>query len=139
MLINRTTDYAVRVVLCLASRNSHELVVSAKIAKEAGIPVSYIPKILQALSRAGLVTTVAGRAGGARLLRPAKNISVYDVVSSMERDVVLNRCLLQKGECPRDGFCAVHKVWQKAQEDLSRRLKKANIATLARESSSNQC
>ena len=131
MLINMTTDYAVRVVLNLAARESAGLVTSADIAREESIPPTYIPKILQALSRAGILVTYPGRTGGARLLRAAKDISVFDVVQAMERNVALNRCLLREGECPRDRICAAHGVWQEAQDQLHRTLKQANIAELA--------
>lgn len=137
MLINLTTDYAVRVVLNLAARESIGLVTSADIARDESIPPTYIPKILQALSRAGILVTYPGRNGGAKLLRAAKDISVFDVVQAMERDVVLNRCLLREGECPRDRVCAVHGVWQEAQEELHRRLKQANIAKLAEKARAN--
>ncbi len=130
MQITRLTDYAVRAVLHLAAHGSNGPVPAAEIAREQGIPLDYVPKVLQALSRADLVTTYAGRSGGAQLRRSAEEITVLDVVEAGQGPMALNRCLLRKGQCPRDVFCPVHAVWAAAQSDLKQRLRDTNIAGL---------
>ncbi|MCG3181918.1 MAG: HTH-type transcriptional regulator IscR [Phycisphaerae bacterium] len=131
MEITRTTDYAVRVVLDLAIRlPSGQRVTSGQIARRQGIPPGYVPKVMQSLSRAGILATLPGRTGGVQLLRDPKELTVLEVVEAMEGPVALNRCLIRKGECPRDVICTVHKVWARAQESLTNVLAGATIASL---------
>lgn len=133
MEINRTTDYALRVVMHLARHGPRGRVTSARIAAEQGIPPDYVPKVLQALGRAGIVATVPGRFGGVHLSRLPGKLTVLDVVQAMEGPVLLNRCLVRKGECPRDRLCPVHRLWARAQEGLVRTLRAATIAGLLRD------
>lgn len=132
MEISRTTDYAVRAVLHLAASAGQERVTAEQIARDQGIPRTYVPKVLQALSRAGIVVGSAGRGGGVRLCRTPEDLSVLDIVQAMEGPVTLNRCLVRPGECPRDKACTVHRVWERAQSDLLETLRHTTIASLLR-------
>jgi len=51
--------------------------------------------------------------------RPAREISLLQVVEALEGPIKLNRCLIQPDNCPREGFCPVHRVWAQAQYQLS--------------------
>ncbi len=130
MEINRTTDYAIRVVMDLALQGPGRRVTSAQIARRQGIPRDYISKVLSTLSRAGIVATLSGRAGGVRLLRPPASLTVLEVLEAMEGPLTLNRCLARKGECPRDRSCQVHLFWARTQKELTRMLQAATIAGL---------
>lgn len=128
MEISRTTDYAVRAVLHLAAAPGR--VTAGQIAREQGIPRTYVPKVLQALARAGIVAGSPGRGGGVKLCRAPESLSVLDVVQAMEGPVTLNRCLLRPGECPRDTACSVHRMWARAQEGLLKTLGETTVASL---------
>ena len=132
MEISRTTDYAVRAVLHLAARAGQSRVTAGQIAREQGIPRTYVPKVLQSLARAGIVACSAGRGGGVRLCRAPESLSVLEIVQAMEGPVRLNRCLLRPGECPRDRACPVHRMWARAQNDLLKTLGETTIARLLR-------
>ena len=132
MQITRATDYAVRAVLYLAAYGGDGLLPAARIARDQGIPPAYVTKVLQALQRAGLVTSYQGRSGGAALARPANEVSVLDVVRAVEGPVSLNRCTERKGECPRDSICPVHDLWASLEKDMADRLGGADFATLAK-------
>ena len=65
---------------------------AAKLAEFHGVPAAYLAKHLQALSRAGLVEAVPGKRGGYRLARPAKDVSLLDVVDAVEGSEPVFRC-----------------------------------------------
>ncbi|HUS90703.1 MAG TPA: Rrf2 family transcriptional regulator [Phycisphaerae bacterium] len=132
MLITRTADYALRAVIHLADAGADRPVAAAEIARAQGIPPDYVAKVLGALARAGLVTCLPGRGGGARLLRRPAEISVLEVVEAVDGPVLLNRCLLREGECPRDRSCAAHGFWKATQQSLLRTLARAKVSQFCR-------
>ena len=82
----RTTakvDYAVRAAVELAA--SGDAPVSAeRLAEAQDIPVNFLENILLDLRRAGIVESRRGAAGGYLLAKPAKEITLADVVRAVE-------------------------------------------------------
>lgn len=118
MQITQTADYAVRTVVYLALHLNDGPVAAANIAKEMIIPTDYISKVVQALSRAGLVESVPGRNGGARLARDPSELSMLEIIEAVDGPVTLTRCVTRPGACPRDSYCIVHDFWKSTQKGL---------------------
>src|SRR3954471_16814280 len=76
-------DYAVRAVLELAAADGG-LVKADRIAQAQAIPRHFLDNILTDLRRAGIVATQRGAEGGSRLARPAKLITLADVMRAIE-------------------------------------------------------
>ncbi len=57
---------------------------ASRLAEYHGVPGPYLAKHLQALSRAGILESVPGPAGGYRLARPAADVTVLDVVEAID-------------------------------------------------------
>jgi Rrf2 family protein len=132
MQITQTADYAVRTVVYLALHGNGGPVAASVIAKEMIIPSDYISKVVQALARAGLVESVAGRNGGAQLARAPGELSMLEIVEAVDGPVTLTRCVTRPGACPRDTYCVVHGFWQTAQDGLVGLLSKTTIAEICR-------
>ena len=69
------------------------------------IPEKFLAKILQRLSKAGLLRSIRGSNGGFSLRKPAGKITMLEVIEALEGPVAINRCLLRKGECAEDQVC----------------------------------
>lgn len=67
-----------------AAPADHRPVATARLAAAFEVPTAYLNKQLQALSRAGILVSVAGKHGGFRLARPLEQITMMDVVSAIE-------------------------------------------------------
>jgi Rrf2 family protein len=132
MQITQTADYAVRTVVYLALHGNGGPVAASVIAKEMMIPGDYISKVIQALARAGLVESIAGRNGGAQLARTPAELSMLGIVEAVDGPVALTRCVIRPGACPRDTYCVVHGFWQLAQDGLIGLLSKTTIADICR-------
>ena len=65
---------------------------AGRLAEFHGVPTAYLAKHLQALSRAGVVESVAGPRGGYRLSRPPDEITLYDIVAAVEGTAPAFRC-----------------------------------------------
>ena len=77
---------------CVALSGIARPVPAAKLAEMTDVSASYLAKQLQALSRAGLVTSVQGKAGGYVLTRSPEKISVLDIVLAIEGSTPMFEC-----------------------------------------------
>ncbi|EJN05977.1 Rrf2 family transcriptional regulator [Phyllobacterium sp. YR531] len=91
MKLTRYTDYAVRVMIHLGSRDGG-LSSIAEIARVYGISQNHLMKVVQNLVRDGYVESVRGRNGGIRLSRPAREISLGKLVRHTEGGFNLVDC-----------------------------------------------
>lgn len=116
--LTRDGEYAVRAVIYLAAQPGDKLSLISEIAEAQDVPRSYLSKIMQQLSKAGLVKSRRGAKGGFELARPAEEITLRETIEAIEGPINLNICLIRPGECPRDNTCPVHPVWKEAQKKL---------------------
>lgn len=130
MMLTKAGEYAVRCMVYLAGKGGLDVVPRKGIAEAMDIPGPFLAKIAQDLSRAGLIQVVQGARGGYRLLKPADQITLLDVIEAVEGEIFLNECLFRPESCGRSRHCKVHRVWQKAREGLRRTLAGATLDQL---------
>src|SRR6266496_3823309 len=131
MQITRATDYAVRVMIHLAGLPHGSTVQQAALSKVTEVSPHFLSKVLQQLTRSGLIRSQRGSGGGFALGVPAAGVSLLDVVEAMEGPLWLNLCLKEGESCKRKTWCRAHPVWMEAQTALARVLRSASIASLA--------
>ncbi len=107
MRLTQWTDYALRVLMfCAAHEGREQAPTIAEIAQVHGISRSHLMKVTMALSANGWLSTTRGRGGGLRLLRPAREIVIGEVVRQMEGDFTVVECFSPAGNsCRLDGLC----------------------------------
>ncbi len=132
--LTMTGEYSVRAMLHLAAKPRGTIVHTNEIAEAWEIPMEFLRKIVQLLSKAALVRSRRGVGGGIELARSAEEITLLEVIEASEGTLALNKCLIHAGFCPRDAWCAVHVVWAEAQEKVKETLRSKTIAELARQS-----
>lgn len=129
MQIIRQTDYAIRCVLYLAE-HPNEVKVVNEIARSKSIPKVFLAKILQKLSKAGIVRSYKGVKGGFELAKRPKDITLLDVIEAIEGPVAMNICAIDKRLCNMSNQCSVHPVWVQLRQDTERKLRKYSIDRL---------
>ena len=67
------------------------------IADAYHFPVPLLAKVLQQLTRAGILQSVAGTNGGYKLARDARRISALEVVRAIDGPVILTHCFTEHG------------------------------------------
>ncbi len=97
MHINLESDYAVRLVRVLA-RSSDRLDGKA-LAEKANVSPRFTLKIMQKLVLADIVVSYKGAHGGYVLSRPAKEITLRQVIEAVEGQYRFSRCLDGDYEC----------------------------------------
>lgn len=125
MQLQMTTDYALRILVYLASAKS--VISSTELAEKLDIPAKYVLRVGNKLKVNGFVETITGSKGGYNINKPLADISVYDVVVAFEGSIKLNRGLEEDGSYTRD---AVHDFFMEAQQQLESKLKVETVETL---------
>jgi Rrf2 family transcriptional regulator, iron-sulfur cluster assembly transcription factor len=129
--LTRGGEYAVRAMTYMARFPEGHVVSLHDIGRAQEIPESFLAKILQSLVHSGLAMSQRGAHGGFALARPASEITMRDVVESVDGPIALNQCVLWPEDCERNGDCEVHKVWVIAQSRLMAVLDSVTLASLA--------
>lgn len=129
MEITREIDYAVRCILSL-SYSPDEVKGASTIAREMNIPAPFVSKILQKLSKKGLVIPIRGVKGGFRLARKPKDISLLDVIEAISGPIPVNICVIDSKSCSRIKKCSVHPIWVSIQKLINRELRTVDFKKL---------
>jgi Rrf2 family protein len=87
--------------------------------------------VLQELQRARLVSSRSGPSGGYLLARPPEDITILEVVETLEGPIETSECALRGGPCHWDDVCAMHWVWSSARRALSDSLRAATLSRVA--------
>jgi Rrf2 family protein len=133
MQLTRAADYAVRVMVHLAALPQGQRASRAELAATAECPEQFLSKVLQTLTRKGMVISHRGNTGGFELAAVHRHASVLEVAEAVEGPVRLNLCLTAPNACGRQHWCPAHAVWAEAQAAMESVLKRVSITDLARE------
>jgi len=131
MQLTRAADYGVRVMIYLAAVGAVSRISLVELAAATNAPDSFLSKILQALTRAGLISSRRGQSGGFRISKTGLEASMLDVIEAIDGRIYLNTCLIAGKNCSRKHSCPAHPVWADAQRAMLQVLDAALIANLA--------
>ena len=110
-MLSQTSEYALRIMAFLAQQDGDVLVPAIAMEGKVRVPANYRGKILNQLTRAGLLESTRGRTGGFRLSRPASRIRLSEVVEPFEPKAG-KTCVLGKARCQDSQPCAAHERWR---------------------------
>ena len=98
MRLTAKGEYALRLVLNLARREEGKLYQLEEITKKEKISSSYLYQLVKNLKRDGIIISSRGPGGGYALGRPAKEISILQVLASAGEQVQTMSTNLQKSQ-----------------------------------------
>lgn len=133
-MLTQTAEYALRIAVYLATQSRPAT--TRQIAAATRVPQSYLSKVLQGLSRAGLVSSQRGLHGGSVLTRPPEALSVYDVIEAIDPIPRIRSCPL-KLKSHGTVLCPLHKRLDKAMESVEQAFRDSTLADLLAEPTSS--
>lgn len=132
--VNQLTDYACLVLVCLSSRQADERLSSTQVAELVGLEQPTVAKVLKMLTKADLVSSARGQRGGYRLLVPAAEINLKQLIEAMEGPIGITRCVTGDVTCCHTGSCDVQNHWHSITDEILRVLARVSIADMAKHS-----
>ncbi len=111
--ITRETDYGI-VLRTIMARATDRSFSAASLAKEGGLPLPMVSKILKLLARAHLLASQRGARGGYSLARPAQYISAAEIIDALEGPIAITECSSGlPSACVHQEHCNVSSHWHR--------------------------
>ena len=130
MLVPMKVDYGVRTLVYLAQQDSAEFTSTSDIARAQHIPEPYLLRICSELQKSGLIESRRGPQGGHKLAKPSEDISVSDVVNSVDYSLAPIDCVEEPDGCRLSGACSQRELWSDVETMLLKHLSKVRISEL---------
>jgi FeS assembly SUF system regulator len=131
--LSKKADYALMAMTHLALREGSSS--AREIAEQYHIPIELLAKVLQRLTRRGLLTSQQGTRGGYQLSRSAVSISVADVIHAIDGPVAVTACSSHAGRCGQFETCNVRDPLWRIREIIVSALSSTSVSSLARDPS----
>jgi Rrf2 family protein len=130
MIFSTPVQYAIRAMTYLGQQEPGKLSSIREISREADVPMPYLAKIINRLSRKRLVNAKRGPSGGVMLGRAASRIHVAEIVEAMGGVLGNKQCVLGLSECTDRMPCPVHESWKEVRQVLNRSLHEQTVCDL---------
>jgi Rrf2 family protein len=139
MRISDGVEWSIHCCTVLALLPEGTALPAARLAEFHGVPGAYLAKHLQALGRAGIVTSTQGPGGGYRLARPAADVNLLDIVLAVDGDEPAFRCteIRQRGPAAIGGRhykipCGIARAMWRAEDAWRTSLQEQTLADILR-------
>ncbi len=132
MVLSRTSQYAVQALIYIATQPKGEPVLNRDIAARLKVPSAYLAKILQTLSKQGLLDSFRGRLGGFRLKEGMHLTNLLQVLMITEGPQFTESCVLGLKVCADETACPLHYEWGPAKKKIISMLAHATLEDLAK-------
>jgi Rrf2 family protein len=126
--VSEAVSLALHAAILLA-RHDGALLRARDLSEAIGASQAHLVKVLQSLSRAGLVVTERGPRGGVRLARPAEEVTLLQVYEAVDGPLEASECLLERPLC--DGRCClVGRVLYRMNLEVREHLARTSLAAV---------
>ncbi|WP_028660370.1 RrF2 family transcriptional regulator [Nocardioides insulae] len=131
MRVSAKSDYALRALIEMATREDARAVSAEELGRVQDIPHGFLQAILGDLRKAGVVISQRGKSGGWRLARSAAEVSVADVIRAVDGPLVSVYGLRPESVSYNEDAEVLQHVWIAARDSLREVFEHVSIAQLA--------
>ncbi|HNR42856.1 MAG TPA: Rrf2 family transcriptional regulator [Bacteroidales bacterium] len=117
MLLGNTAQYALRILLYMSEKPGRKYPASELIRK-LNISDKYLRKIMTHMAKAGFVESIRGRYGGYVFRKPVQEITIGDIIFSIEGKGKYMECMLGLEKCDDEHPCRLHGTWFKIRTKI---------------------
>jgi FeS assembly SUF system regulator len=129
--LSKLTDYAVVMLSHMAARPG-EVYTASRLAERSAVPEPTTAKILKLLTRAGILVSQRGSAGGYELARPAADISVAEIIVALDGPIALAACVEGSADhCGVESLCSMRGNWNRVNRAIRSALETITLAEMA--------
>ena len=131
--LTKKADYALMAMKHLAEHSKDGSQSAKDVADAFGIPPEALAKILQRLTKAGLLHSQHGINGGYTLARAAHTISAFEVIQAIDGPLFITSCVTTRGECDQTDRCNIREPLRKVNESIEAVLQRIKISHMREE------
>jgi FeS assembly SUF system regulator len=134
--VSRLADYAV-VVLATMSRGERAVHSATAIAQQSRLPEPTVSKVLKALAKGDIVTSLRGAGGGYRMNGTAATITVADIIVAVDGPIALTSCVekAEESSCAHACYCPVRGRWDEVSFAIRHALEGVTLADMLKPAS----
>ena len=125
MKLSTKSRYAVRCMIALAE-SDHKTSIS-EISSQQEISERYLELIFSKLKKSGLVNSIRGSKGGYQLAKPAIDITIYDILEAVEKDMNIIKDVVEP--TPMEAMLN-DQIWQPTNHKIKNYLKSITLQSL---------
>lgn len=127
MKLSNTSTYALRILSFMA--REPEVLYSAKfLVEQLNISDKYLRRLMTQLTKSGFIKSAQGRVGGYSFAKAPNQITLADIIESVEGMQKYTGCVLGFDACSDENPCVMHSSWVVIREELIEVLTKKTLA-----------
>lgn len=131
MIINRSAQYTLQVLMHLVAHPTGRPVLARELAEQLHIPPPYLAKLLQQPCRVGWLSSTRGRGGGFTLTPGTENLTLLEIIMLTRGERISRECLLGFKECDDKTACVMHCHWKPIKQEMLGQFGGYTLAQLA--------
>ena len=130
MRLSTRARYGTRLMLELALNFDKGTIFLKDIAKKEEISEKYLSHLVIPLKASGLISSSRGAHGGYKLAKSPSQITLKEIVQTLEGEISCVECVKNPSVCPRVSKCATRGIWEKLDEKISDELSSVTLEDL---------
>jgi Rrf2 family protein len=134
MKLSTMGRYGLRTLMDIAANQKDGVVTLQSIAERQELSQKYLWHVITPMKNAGIIHVTRGASGGYRLARDPKDISLLDILTSVEGKLCLVPCVHSATSCKRAKHCSAKKAWETVNDAISKTLKSMTLETIMKSS-----
>ncbi len=130
MLLSKSTEYAIRLVLFVVRTRQDGFIRVREIAEQCGISFYRLSKVTQNLIKAGILNSYTGPNGGVKLAVDPNEVYLFDIMMAMNDKNILDECVLGFETCGEEYPCPLHHSWSASKPTIIQMFKEKSLLNL---------
>lgn len=128
--ISKIIDYGT-LILTHMGREPERVYSASELSQTLGLGQATVSKVLKLLNQDAIVNSTRGAHGGYSLARPAKEISIAQIIDALDdQPFGLTECVATPGACAVEHDCGIRSNWQKISDIVRRTLEEVSVADM---------
>ncbi len=129
--LSKLTDYGIMIMSHMA-QGGGSAQTAAEIATQVDVAQPTVRKILKVLARNGYLSSQRGAKGGYYLAMPAHEISLTDLIETLEGPLALTECGSRPGLCQQEHSCSIRDSWLQINQAIRHTLAGVSLEQMNR-------
>ena len=130
-MLSKSCTYGIQASVFVAAAAQEGFVPIREISGSLGISHHFLTKVLQGLTRRGIMRSFRGPNGGVALAQPAERLTLKQLVLAIDGPELFECCVLGLPNCGTDRPCPLHDDWGRVRGGIDDTLSETTVAELA--------